>query len=144
MIESAVAISILVVSFAYLMEIVHNVYTEDKLARAARAAARAIALNSDADACAAIRRELGLADGFDCGATWTLTVDRGVGPGMLPSTPDADAPNGTGDILLVRIGWSRNPWSFGETTDGEEAASVPMVAIGLARCELALCGANAG
>ena len=62
-IEEAVALSILVAAFAGAMTIVHERYAEDLMARAARAAARAIALDASADRCAAIRRELGLAVG---------------------------------------------------------------------------------
>ena len=54
-------------------------------------------------------------------------------------------------MVLVRIGWDREALSFGggghEADDSEdtgddaaEIETVPMVAIGLARCELELCG----
>ena len=63
-IESAIALMVLVVGFGGLMEIVQASYTDDRMGRAARAAARALALDpSDpsANACAAIRREFHLA-----------------------------------------------------------------------------------
>jgi hypothetical protein len=138
-IETAIALVILVVGFAVLMEIVQASYTDDRMSRAARAAARALALNPAADACAAIRRELHLAADFDCGTRWTLTVDHGVSPKTLPATLDAEATTGTGDMVLVRIGWNRELRSFGgllgdaNADDGDE--SVPAVAMGLARCE---------
>ena len=146
---------VLVVGFAGLMEIVHASFTDDRMGRAARAAARALALDPSADAaCAHIRRELRLADDFDCGTAWTLKVDLGVGPGALPATLDAGVTPGTGDMVLVRIGWNRGMWSFegsvqdanadGDLEDADDdapdAGTVPMVAIGLARCEADLCG----
>ena len=179
-IESAIAIVILVVGFAGLMEVVQACYTDDRMSRAARAAARVLALDPTADTCAAIRRELRLAEEFDCDtATWTLTVHPGVSPDALPSTPDGSVTFGTGDMVLVWIEWNREAWTFGgaprdanaedaiETTDDEltdettdettdeltdeladetEAGTdgVPMIALGLARCELELCGQEAG
>ena len=164
-IESALALTVLVVAFAGLMEIVQVSYNEDRMGRAARAAARALALNPATDACAAIRRELALAEDFDCGAAWTVTVDRGVSPESLPDTPDGTVTTGTGDMVLVRVAWNREPWSFDAGGDGEDdtdsgrdnaadpnsgdsgssdtegdAGAVPVVVMGLARCELALCG----
>ena len=75
----------------------------------------------------------------------------GVGPNSLPATLGDSVPEGTGDMVLVRIGWNREALSFGgderEADDSEDAEddaaeieTVPMVAIGLARCELELCG----
>ena len=131
-IESAIAIAVLVAGFAGLMEVVQASYTDDRMARAARAAAHTLALdpklaqdpNPVAAACAPIRRELALADDFDCAtASWTLKVDRGVGTDVLPATLDASVTAGSGDMVLVRIGQaSKLRW------------------IGLARCEAALCG----
>ena len=65
-IEAGLGIAVLVVALAALMEIVGEVYTRDEMARAARAAARALALDANADACVAIRRELNRGEGFDC------------------------------------------------------------------------------
>ena len=150
-IESAVTLMVLVVGFAGLMEIVQVFYTDDRMSRAARAAARVLALNPSADACDTIRRELSLPGDFDCSTAWTLTVDRGVSPGTLPATLDASVASGTGDMVLVRIGWKREPFSFDglvrdanaeEGTEDDEAGSqtVSMTALGLARCETELCG----
>jgi hypothetical protein len=151
-IESAIAIVILVVGFAGLMEIVQASYADDRMARAARAAARVLALNPSADACSAIRRELDLAEDFECETAWKLNVKLGVGPNSLPATLGDSAPEGTtGDMVLVRIEWNREALSFGggghEADDSEDTEddaakieTVPMVAIGLARCELELCG----
>ena len=150
-VESAIAVTFLVVSFAVWAEIVNNAHTEHQMARAARAAARAVALDAGADACAAIRREFALADNFDCAATWTLVLDRGVRPSSLPATLDAHAVAGTGDMVLVRIGWYRDPWSFGSPVEGanaedseDEEVTVSMVAIGLARCENDGCPSGEG
>ena len=120
-------------------------YTTDRMARAARAAARAFALDANADACAAIRREFHLADEFDCGAKWTISVDQGVSPTALPATLDAGATAGTGEMVLVRITWTRDLWSFIDAveddteSDDDEAVATPglmtLVAIGLARSE---------
>ena len=145
---------VLVVGFGGLMEIVHASYTDDRMGRAARAAARVLALNPSADPCAPIRRELGLADDFACGAAWTLKVNLGVGPSVLPATLDAEGTAKSGDMVLVRIGWNRDRWSFDgavqdanadddvDETDDDAAddGTVPMVAFGLARCEAELCG----
>ena len=144
-IESAIALMVLVVGFGGLMEIVQASYTDDRMGRAARAAARALALDPSANdpsayACAAIRREFHLADDFDCGA-WTLNVYRGVSPSALPVTLDAAVTTGTGDMVLVRIGWSRDVWSFDASMHDVNADdTVQMVATGLARCEAELCG----
>ena len=145
---------ILVVGFAGLMEIVQACYTDDRMARAARAAAHVLALNPSADdatakavACTAIRRELRLAEDFNCD-TWELLVHRGLSPSTLPATLDASVAHGTGDMVLVRIGWSREPLSFGHNANAEEGTeddeagtqTVSEIAIGLARCEIELCG----
>ena len=159
-IEAAIALTVLVLGFGALMEIVRASYAEDRMGRAARAAARALALDPAADACAAIRGELRLAGDFACstqsGSTQSsgvsVRVDRGVNPTTLPATLDADATAGTGDMVLIRIGWSREPWTFGGLLRAANAAdtsadagqdatrTVSMTAVGLARCEAALCG----
>ena len=157
-IESAVSLLILVVGFASLVEIVQACYTDDRMSRAARAAARVLAMNPSADdasakavACTAIRSELGLAEVFDCNTAWTITVDRGVSPSTLPATIDASVTPGTGDMVLVRIGWNREPLSFDglvrdanaeDSTEDDESGTgtVSETAIGLARCEIELCG----
>ena len=48
-IESALGITVLVISLAVVMEIVNAAYASDQMSRAARAAARSIALNPPAD-----------------------------------------------------------------------------------------------
>jgi len=81
-IEAAFAVMVLVTALATLMELVQARHAEDRLSRAAHAAARTLALNPGGDsasvACDAIRRELRLAESFDCAKKWTVTVDLGV------------------------------------------------------------------
>ncbi len=145
--ETALAVSVLVLVFAGLMEIVRSAYETDSMARAARAAARAVALAPDAEAgsgsldsiaCAAIRGELNLAEDFDCGAKWTLTVDTDLTPvAMLEggSPSDGEAEEG---MVVVRIGWNRQPWEIGRLvsgTDEENREPTPRIAVGVARQE---------
>lgn len=147
--ETALAISVAVTAFAGLMEIVNGAFESDRMHRAARAAAHATALDPSADACAAIRRELRLDDDFDC-AGWEITVRQGVLPSSLADALEAGEPAGTGDMVLVRIGWSRPAWSFAnpvpaanadDETSGDDpeespgSAPVSRFAIGLARSE---------
>lgn len=164
-IEAAVAVTVLFLGFGALMEVVRASYADDRMDRAARAAARALALDPTADACAAIRGELRLSGDFACSTQSSsaqsnpesdhgvsVRVDRGVNPTTLPATLDADATTGTGDMVLIRVGWSREPWTFAgllraanaadaSVDTGEDATrTVSTVAVGLARCEAALCG----
>ena len=120
-IENTIAIVVLVGAFAGLMEIVSTVFESDRVGRAARAAAQATALNPNADACAAIRRELRLDEDFDCSA-WRITVHRGVLASELADALQAKAPPGSGDMVLVRIDWSRTAWSFGNVVPTAHAA----------------------
>ena len=93
------------------MEIVNGTLESDRMHRAARAVAQATALDPSADPCAAIRREFDLASDFDCSA-WTITVRRGVLPSKLSDALGSASADGTGDMMLVRIDWSRDTWSF--------------------------------
>ena len=104
-VEAALGFTLLVASLAALTEITSTLLENDRMGRAARAAAGALALDPAADACAAIRRELHLADDFDCATQWTVTVNHGLSPADLPETLDATVGTGTGDLVLVRIGW---------------------------------------
>ena len=157
-VETAVAVSVLVFALAGLIEIVHSAYVSDKMSRAARAAARAIAVTPEATgsdalgsiACAAIRRELRLTDDFDCGASWTITVDTNLTPASLAdagattastggatnggtggATTDGDA---DGDIVLVRIAWN---WELGRLVSSldDDYDAHPRIAVGVARLE---------
>ena len=143
-IESAIALFVLVVGFAGLMSIVDAALTSDRMGRAARAAAHALALHPNNDWCAAIRRELRLDEDFDCDAAWNVTVAHGVGPAALPATLDANAPEGTGDMVLVRIEWSpplvvpagsRAGRERGRAGNSPAPRPATRVAMGLYRCE---------
>ena len=148
-VEGAIAISVLVAAFASLMAIVQESYATDRMGRAARAVAHAVALDAQADHCAAIRRELGLAADFDCGSEWQITVDVGVSPSDLSTMLAGGTVSGTanGELILVRIGWKPEPVGANSVSgSGSGSASsedtqtnatpVPMVAMGVARSEL--------
>ena len=152
-IESALALVVLIGAFAALMHVVGTVYADDRLGRAARAAARALALDAAADPWAALRRELGLSAGADCPAWslsagrghatcggWTLEVVHGISPAALGTGTGVTADGG--ELVLVRLSAPAGPWSVGgfrAVGDGSEAAAdtnaSKAVAIGLARCE---------
>ena len=110
--ESAIALGVLVVAFAGLMQIVGDVYAEDRSGRGARAVARAIALNPSADPWAALKREGALGanttcpewkpDADTCGG-WTLNIDRGVAPADLPDDLTASVESSSGELVLVRL-----------------------------------------
>ena len=117
--DSAAVVSILVVATGGLMEIFSSVYMNDTMDRAARAAARAIALSpgvhNDAAAvqtlaCKAVKRELDLGDQFDCGASWQVTVETGLTTEDLLNgeTPEER----TGDMVRIDIAWQPSPWGF--------------------------------
>ena len=141
-IEVAISIGAVVIGFAGLMEIFGATYDSDEMERAAQAAARAVALDrhapdTDAVACAAVRRELQLDSAFDCAtAAWKLKVDKDIKPSELPaellnSSGDFTtiAP-GTGDLVLIRLSWQRDLFSFEDASN-----STSLVAMGLARAE---------
>lgn len=148
-VETAVALAVAVAAFAGLMEIVNTAFESDRMDRAARAAAQATALDPNADACAAIRRELRLPDGFDC-AAWEITVHQGVLPSNLSNALRSGSPDATGDMVLVRIDWSRAVRSLANVLPAASAVEdaggddpdeslgsglVSGIAIGLARSE---------
>ena len=115
-IESALSISLLLIVFGGLIAIVHAAYTDDRMGRAARAAARAVALDPSAAesaltavACDAIRNELDLAGDFDCTGEWTLSVTTGVPPSSLAGGGNGGGQGG--DMVLVELGWEQAPWS---------------------------------
>ena len=132
-IEGAIAISILVSAFAGLMAIVEERYATDRLDRAARAVARVVALNANADPCAAIRREFALDEDFCCDGQWQVSVHRGLSPGALPESLDQDlSASAEGELILVRIG--QRDSSIACPVD-PSAESVPMMAVAIARRE---------
>ena len=146
-IETALTVSVLVLVFAGLMEIVRAAWVSDTMARAARAAARAVALVPDAEAnpgtlgsvaCAAIRRELDLAEDFDCGAKWTLTVDTDLTPVAMLEGGNPIEGEAEEGMVVVRIGWNQEPWQIGRLvprTDEENPEPTSRIAVGVARQE---------
>ena len=137
-IEAALGITVLAVTLAVLMEIVDEIYTSDQMARAARAAARALAIDAGADACVAIRRELNRGDDFDCGTELTVQDYLEVTPEMLPATLDAGAVGGGGELVLYTIAWEEPSWSFSAFLQGEggqNAEPSSRIVMGLARRE---------
>ena len=117
-IGAAIAISILIAALASLMGIVHKVYTEDRMERGARAAARAVSLAASAPAseqalqdvvCQAVERELGEGEGAAC-ACWTIEVEAFETPRALSGGHARDAGPWGGenaDLVLVRLS---RPW----------------------------------
>lgn len=140
-VETALSISLLVVAFAGITGIVHSVYVEDRMDRASRAAARAIALAPEAGesalanrACQAIRRELGLGERFDCATRLAVRIDRNLAPAGLLQDGGSEPAGETGELVVVRIGWSAGPWNPGELVADDDEDTRP-VAIGVARLE---------
>ena len=146
-VESALAITALVVVLGGLMAIAHAAYNDDSMSRAARAAARAVALVTDTSAtqsvlestaCDAIRTELDFASDFDCKAEWGDGYR--VKADLKPSTLKAGT-NGSGeagDMVLVEIAWQPADWT---EVVFELDKSNPWIATGVARREPADPGA---
>ena len=126
--ESAIALSVLVIAFASLMNIVGDVYAEDRTSRGARAVAHALALDPAADPWAALGHEIDIGNTCpdwtaadttaDCGGL-KLTIHLGVSPATLDAALGAGATT-AGEMVLVRL---------------ERTASAGTVALGLARSE---------
>ena len=119
-VESAIAIAVLVTVCGGLMAIAHAAYTDDRMNRAARAAAQAIALAPDSSAseaalasaaCGAIKGELDLDPEFDCADAWTLTVRTNLAASALANGATGNTDGGTGEMVLVEIGWEQAPWA---------------------------------
>ena len=126
--------TVFVVAFAVLMEIVGAVYSRDEMARAARA----LAIDSTAFACAAVRRELNVGEDYDCGAQLTMKAYHAIAPEMLPATLDAPPVEGAGELVLVTIVWTGPPWSlsaFSQGGDGQNAGDIQRIVMGVARRE---------
>ena len=139
--ESAAVLSVLIVVGGGLVEIFSSVYMNETMNRAARAAARAVALTPSvhtdpaavqALACEAMRRELGLPDDTECSDAWTVSVETGLTTDNLLNGESPD--NRTGDMVRVHITWHRDPWSFnadpsqgdpsnGDSSNGDSSAS---------------------
>lgn len=118
-VEAAIAITFATMFFAALMQVVSTAYTTDRLERAARAAARAVALLPSAPAsdaalrtvaCNAIRNELSLPATETCSEDWTFTVEAYEDPAALRAGTARGAGTAVGgddgDIVAVRISWT--------------------------------------
>lgn len=140
-VETAIAVSLLVIAFAGVMQIVHSAWVSDRMDRAARSAARAIAFTPGANAgslpglaCAAIRKELDLAEAFDCATTLSVEIENSLAPASLTESAGSEHATPAGELVRVRIVWSAGPWNPGILVQGDDADSRP-VAIGIARLE---------
>ena len=153
-IETALSVSILVVALAGLMQVVSTVFVDDQAERAARAAARALALDPGANPWGPVWHELYSDSDHPCttdwaaselGAcgSWTLAVKHGVSPAALTAALDPDLPAPTAGGELVLVGLSRQPASVAgvQSANANPGASrtvaelVGMEAIGVARRE---------
>ena len=145
-IETALSVSVLVVALAGIMQVVTTVFVDDQAERAARAAARALALDPGADPWEPVREELHADANHTCttdwtasdlGACdgWTLAVRHGVSPAALTVAldPDLPAPAAGGDLVLV--GLSRQPANPNLGSSRTVAELVGMDAVGVARSE---------
>lgn len=117
-IETALSVSALVVALAVLMQVVNTVFVDDQAERAARAAARALALDPSTNPWGPVWEELHsnashpcttdwtTADLGDCG-NWTLAVIDDASPAALAAAlgpnPPASAPASGGDLVLVGL-----------------------------------------
>lgn len=137
-IESALSLTVLITVFAGLMAIAHAAYLDDRMGRAARAAARAVALVADTSttqatldstACGAIKSELDLADDVDC-TTWTVSVSADLTPSSLSS--GANGEGESGEMVLVEIEWRPAPWVLAVRALGSSGGRI---ATGVARRE---------
>ena len=140
-VETSIAIAFLVVAFAGVMQIVHSAYVSDRMDRAARSAARAIAFTPGADAgslpglaCRAIRKELDLGEGFDCATRLSVEIEKSLAPASLAGSAGSEDATPAGQLVRVRIAWSGGPWNPGMLVQGDDADSRP-VAVGIARLE---------
>jgi len=143
--ESALALVVLVGAFAGLMHILGDTYAEDRAGRAARAVARALALDPAADPWAALKREGSIEIGAacpawtdadtsaDCGG-WTLTVHLGVSPGTLDGALAGRSAAG-GEMVLVRLVQRPPQDSASAGTPPAPDGAARTAAIGLARRE---------
>ncbi len=140
-VETAVASALLVIAFAGVIQIVHSAYVSDRMDRAARSAARAIAFTPGADAgslpglaCEAIRNELDLDEEFDCATKLSVEIENSLAPANLGESAGSEHATPAGELVRVRIAWSGGPWNPGMLVQGDDADSRP-VAIGIARIE---------
>lgn len=142
-IASLLAILVILLSLAGVVEIVRSAYAADKYRRAAWSAAYHLALSpniwgnehlENALACDVIKAELELSATFDCGSTWTLDVYTGVSPMNLLHDTSPDPQETHASMVVVEIGWTSLPWSS-LSTDSQDNGVRSRVARGVARGE---------
>ena len=142
-ITALLAIVVLLLALAGVIEIVSSAYAADKYRRAAWSAAYHLALSPQiwgsahlehALACRVIKAELELSAAFDCGSTWTLDVYTGVSPMNLLHDTSPDPQETHASMVVVEIGWNEMPWSW-FSTDSEDNGGRSRVARGVARGE---------
>lgn len=102
-IESALGITVLVISLSVVMEIVSAAYTSDRMSRAAALNPPTNQTEADDTACNGIIRELDLPTGFVCNTEWTIDIDTDLVPDDLPKTldPGLGVVAGNGDMYRV-------------------------------------------
>ena len=146
-VETVSSISVLVTAFALLMSFVSDFYAEDGLDRAARTAARALAIKPDTDPWEAVWQELDPnVDHTTCGTDWTaadlgtcdgltLAVVREVSAAALAAAIDSGTPTPAGSVGdLVLVGLSRSSSGFVPGVANADVV-VKMDGIGVARSE---------
>ena len=140
-VETAIATALLVTAFAGIMQIFHSAYVSDRMDRAARSAARAIAFTPGADAsslpglaCQAIRKELDLGEGFDCATRISVEIENSLAPAGLSGTEGSEDAAPAGHLVRIRIAWSDGKWNPGTLVSGDDPDS-RRVAVGIARLE---------
>lgn len=153
-IETAFAVFVLVTAFAGVMQTVNTVFVDDQAGRAARAAARALALNPGTDPWGPIWEELYSNANHGCTTDWTasnlgtcdgwtLAVARDVSPATLAATLGPNPSASTVDGNLVLIGLSRSPATIpgvgnanaNSNTSRTAEDIVKMDSVGVARSE---------
>ncbi len=126
-VETTVPISLLAITLAGSVQIVHSAHVSHRMARAAHAAARALSLSPAADdatqairACEPVRDELGPDKDFDCKAGPAFSI-RNLLPATQPRGPVSDAVDPDGQLVAVRVAWTTGPWNPGEIlTDDDD------------------------
>ena len=130
----AIAILVLVTTLAALLGIVHEAYIEDRMARGARAAARAVSLAATAPAsekalkdivCKAVGGELGEGAGKDC-ACWSIELEAFETPQALSAGTAREAAGGSHggenmDMILVRLRRPYGDWLSGPDGTGSDS-----------------------
>ena len=120
-VETVLTVTMMTFLCGGLMAIAHTAYSQDRMDRAARAAARAVALLPpgvatnqaavDTAVCDVLRVEFDLNNQSNCHAIWNISIETGLTTAALADgTSQASTPaNGTpsqaiGEMILIRVG----------------------------------------